>query len=82
VRPLLSQPAGCTSQGLPAPDVALIEKPFSATELPDMAALVLNGDFSGFETIERRPSDVAETSAAVLSPCLAGPAFGGQGMER
>jgi hypothetical protein len=46
---------GLTSQGRLAPDEALIEKPFSATELLDMTALVLDGHFSGFETIERQP---------------------------
>jgi CheY-like chemotaxis protein len=40
-----------TSQGRLDPNVCLVEKPFSATELLKQVALGLNGHFRGFETI-------------------------------
>jgi PAS domain S-box-containing protein len=40
------------SQGRLDPDVNLIEKPFSATDLIEMAGKILDGHFQGFQTVE------------------------------
>jgi signal transduction histidine kinase/CheY-like chemotaxis protein len=45
-----------TSQGRLDPNVTLVEKPFSETELLKKAGEVLNGNFSGFRTVAA-PSD-------------------------
>jgi PAS domain S-box-containing protein len=45
------------SQGRLDPGVALVEKPFSETDLLRTAGQLLNGHFSGFETVEAPPSD-------------------------
>ena len=44
------------SQGRLDPGVALVEKPFSETELMSTAAQVLNGHFRGFKTTESAPA--------------------------
>jgi len=43
------------SQGRLEPGVALVEKPFSETDLMAKAAQVLNGHFRGFRTVLPRP---------------------------
>jgi hypothetical protein len=45
------------SQGRLDPGVALVEKPFSETDLLRTAGQLLNGHFSGFKTVEAAPSD-------------------------
>jgi two-component system cell cycle sensor histidine kinase/response regulator CckA len=45
------------SQGRLDPGVALVEKPFSETDLLRTAGQLLNGHFLGFKTIEAPPSD-------------------------
>jgi len=45
------------SQGRLDPGVALVEKPFSETDLLRTAGQLLNGHFSGFKTVEAPPSD-------------------------
>jgi PAS domain S-box-containing protein len=45
------------SQGRLDPGVALVEKPFSETDLLNMARQLLNGHFSGFKTVRRAPAD-------------------------
>lgn len=44
------------SQGRLDPDVALVEKPFSAADLLAKAGQVLNGHFAGFETTRDAPA--------------------------
>jgi two-component system, cell cycle sensor histidine kinase and response regulator CckA len=44
------------SQGRLDPGVALVEKPFSETDLLRTAAQLLNGQFLGFKTVEAPPS--------------------------
>jgi hypothetical protein len=50
-------PPVLTSQGRLDPGVALVEKPFSETDLLRTAGQLLNGHFSGFETVEAPPGD-------------------------
>jgi len=45
------------SQGRLDPGVALVEKPFSETDLLRTAGQLLNGHFSGFKTVEAAPGD-------------------------
>jgi two-component system cell cycle sensor histidine kinase/response regulator CckA len=45
------------SQGRLDPGVALVEKPFSETDLLRTAGQLLNGHFRGFSTIDAAPSD-------------------------
>ena len=45
-----------SSQDMLDPDVALLEKPYSESDLMDKAARVLNGHFQGFQTIEGSPA--------------------------
>jgi two-component system cell cycle sensor histidine kinase/response regulator CckA len=45
------------SQGMLDPDVALVKRPFSEVELIGTAAMVLNGHFRGFTTIQSDPAD-------------------------
>jgi PAS domain S-box-containing protein len=45
------------SQGRLDPGVALVEKPFSETDLLRTAAQLLNGQLPGFKTVEAPPSD-------------------------
>jgi two-component system, cell cycle sensor histidine kinase and response regulator CckA len=45
------------SQGRLDPGVALVEKPFSETDLLRTAGQLLNGHFLGFKTVEAAPSD-------------------------
>ena len=45
------------SQGRLDPGVALVEKPFSETDLLRTAGQLLNGHFLGFKTVEALPSD-------------------------
>ena len=44
------------SQGRLEPGVALVEKPFSESDLLAMAGQVLNGNFRGFRTIQEKPA--------------------------
>jgi PAS domain S-box-containing protein len=45
------------SQGRLDPDVALVEKPFSETDLLRTAGQLLNGHFSGFTTVQTKLTD-------------------------
>jgi two-component system, cell cycle sensor histidine kinase and response regulator CckA len=47
------------SQGRLDPGVALVEKPFSETDLLRTAGQLLNGHFSGFKNVEAAPGDTS-----------------------